>query len=255
MNELSLNRLLQAVLAVTLTLSFCTLLRADDADSAEVLAASAKEVFRVHCAECHTGDNARSGVEILDHEGLIDNEYVVADKPDDSVVYQLITSTGDDVMPPSNRPTLNENEITTIREWIVAGAVAFPVDVDASAGAELSADDGDTEMEAESKSNSKAPADADEVEPKEAEVKPTAKQSAPIDPAALEAEILDEILNYVRQSTEAERAYLRFFSVRHLVASGVTQQRIDQHRNALAKTINHLSHEPQLVTPTAIDSA
>lgn len=210
------------------------------ANDAQSLAADAKEVFRVHCAECHTGDNARSGVEILDHEGLIDNEYVVADKPDDSVVYQLVTSTGDDVMPPSNRPALNETEITTIRKWIVAGAVAFPVDVkpeDAAAKAP----------------ESDAPAAKESAggEPAEVEL-PKTEEAA--DPASLEAEILAAILQHVRKSTEAERSFLRFFSVRHLVAAGVTQQRIDQQRNALAKTINHLSREPQLVVPTPIDS-
>lgn len=206
------------------------------ADDSQSLAADAKEVFRVHCAECHTGDNARSGVEILDHEGLIDAEYVVAKKPDDSVVYQLITSTGDDVMPPSNRPALNEAEITTVRQWIVEGAVAFPVDVKPSPV--------DVQPPAQ---------DAPEMKEAAKPVSPGASEEQ-ADPAVLEAEILSAILKHVRQSTEAERSFLRFFSVRHLVAAGVTQQRIDQQRNALAKTINHLSRQPQLVTPTPIDT-
>ena len=46
-----------------------------------------------------------------------------------------------------------------------------------------------------------------------------------------------------------------FFSVRHLLDGGVTPQRIEEHRVALAKAINHLSREREIVIPEPIDAA
>lgn len=270
MNQLCFKCLV--LVALAFMAQFLSVALAEDGDSADAtetatakataFAAEAKEVFRVHCAECHTGDNARSGVEILDHEGLIENEYVVGEKPDDSVVYQLITSTGDDVMPPSNRVALSANEITTIRKWIVAGAVVFPGDVNLES-VEPSKPVAEKETKQPQNENPTT-LEPTTLEPKTDQPKKDVSKSEsnaqpadpgpPLDPAALEAQILTAILKHIRQSTEAERSFMRYFSVRHLVTSGVTQQRIDQHRNALAKTINHLSHQPQLITPTPIDS-
>src|SRR4051812_19504865 len=75
------------------------------------VAARAKEVFRGHCAECHAGAKARAGVDVLDRDGLVKKGKVVPGKPDDSVVYQLVTATDESVMPPKGRPPLTAGQI------------------------------------------------------------------------------------------------------------------------------------------------
>src|SRR5262245_42604462 len=97
------------------------------------LAARAKEVFRSHCTECHGGAKARAGVNVLDRDGLVKKEKVVPGKPDDSVLYQLITATDESAMPPTGRPRLTADQIEVIRKWIAAGAPGFPTDAPAPA--------------------------------------------------------------------------------------------------------------------------
>ena len=97
-------------------------------ESPSELAASAKEILRANCSECHSNEDARADVRVLDHAGLIESEHIVPNKPDDSYLYQLITSTDDDAMPPKSRPTLTAEQIGTIRKWITSGAEAFPAD-------------------------------------------------------------------------------------------------------------------------------
>src|SRR5689334_527094 len=53
---------------------------------------------------------------------------VVAGKPDDSVLYQLVTATDESAMPPTGRPRLTAEQADVIRKWIAAGAPAFPAD-------------------------------------------------------------------------------------------------------------------------------
>src|SRR5215218_1074835 len=111
-------------------LLFAPLLAAGPAAAAEPadVAARAKEVFRGHCAECHGGAKARAGVVVLDRDGLVKKGKVVPGKPDDSVVYQLVTATDESAMPPKGRPPLTAEQIDAVRKWIVAGAPAFPAD-------------------------------------------------------------------------------------------------------------------------------
>jgi serine/threonine-protein kinase len=221
------------------------------------LAAEAKEIFRSHCAECHTGDQARAGVDVLAHQDLIDNGYLTEKEPDDSVIYQLMTSTGEDVMPPSNRSALSADEIATIRKWIVAGAAAFPKDVELKNTELNKAEPKEAKSVVKVEPEEKPSPDDADTDPAKTIETPREVESAPPafvqNPAQIEEEILSTILARVRKSTEAERPYLRFFSIRHLIAGGVTEQRIKEHRWALAKAVNSLSKEPLLVVPEAID--
>ena len=65
------------------------------------------------------------GIRILDSKALLDDA-VVADKPDDSLLYQLVTADDDSAMPPAGQPRLAANDIAAIRQWIAAGARLFP---------------------------------------------------------------------------------------------------------------------------------
>ncbi|TWU48627.1 Planctomycete cytochrome C [Rubripirellula tenax] len=181
------------------------------------LASEAKEILRRHCAECHSETDTRGGVSIFDHASLIDAGIVVAGKPDDSMMYQLMTSTDDDVMPPSSRPTLSADQIATIRQWISAGADAFPSDAVIDAERQPS----DDVLE--------SPSDASDLS------------------------VLETILDHVRETPPSDRAFLRFISLRHLVDGGITPERLSVHRVAVAKAINHLSRQSDIVVPTVVD--
>src|SRR5262245_32331704 len=180
-------------------------------------AGRAKEIFRTHCAECHSGSKARAGVNVLDRDGLIKKEKVVPGKPDDSTLYQLVTAIDESVMPPTGRPRLTAEQTEEIRKWIAAGAPPFPAD---------------------------APAPTE----------PAREKDRPLKDVAGVDYVLKKILAHVRTVPAGDRPFLRYFSVNHVLTAGATAERLADHRRALAKAINHLSREPKLVLPKSIDA-
>jgi predicted Ser/Thr protein kinase len=92
------------------------------------LAARTKAIFQERCYECHKYDVARGGIKILNHRLLVTvHPVVIPGRPDDSKLFQLITSPRDDRrMPPPRNEALSAEEIATIREWIADGAPPFP---------------------------------------------------------------------------------------------------------------------------------
>lgn len=66
--------------------------------------------------------------------------------------------------------------------------------------------------------------------------------------------VLNAILADVRKRSPEDRRYVRYFSLNHLLTGGITADEIDVHREALAKAINHLSWEPSIVRPEAVDA-
>ncbi|HEX3147930.1 MAG TPA: c-type cytochrome domain-containing protein [Gemmataceae bacterium] len=186
---------------------------AGDAD----LAARVKEVFRAHCVECHGLAKARAGVNVLDRDGLIKKEKMVPGKPDDSVLFQLITATDESAMPPTGRSRLTTEQVEAIRKWIAAGAPAFP---------------------------------ADAPTPPE----PATEKDKPLKEVAGVDYVLKKILAHVRAAPAHDRPFLRFFSINHVLTAGATAERLAEHRAALIKAINHLSREPGLAQPKSIDA-
>lgn len=97
------------------------------------LSAQVKEVFRVHCFDCHGGTSTKAGVRILDWDSLVTKKKkVIPSKPQDSAVYRVISALDQTVMPPQGRPRLGESDLILIRDWIAAGAAPFPEDLVAS---------------------------------------------------------------------------------------------------------------------------
>lgn len=93
------------------------------------LASEVKEIFRAQCFECHGGSKTSGAVRILDRENLVNKARVVV--PGNGAASELlkrVASRGDEVMPPLGQRRLREVEIARIREWIDAGAPAFPSD-------------------------------------------------------------------------------------------------------------------------------
>ncbi len=66
--------------------------------------------------------------------------------------------------------------------------------------------------------------------------------------------ILGAILQDVRRLPVADRKFARYFSIAHLMSAGATREELDIQRDALAKIINHLSWQPELVRPTPIET-
>ena len=88
-----------------------------------------RPLLQKHCVECH-GAGEQNGELRLDAKSLAmkggyDGPAIVAGNPDESPLYQRITSTGDDRMPPRDHVAapLAAKEISAIKQWIEAGAV------------------------------------------------------------------------------------------------------------------------------------
>jgi serine/threonine-protein kinase len=178
------------------------------------LPAQVKEIFRTHCFECHGGSKTNAGVKILDQALLLAKNKVVPGKPDESLLFQLITAGDDSVMPPQGQPRLGPEDVETVRRWIAAGAGPFPADV-------------------------AAPVEKDKDTP--------FKGVVGVD------YVLKKILAHVRTLPVEDRQYVRYFSINHLLTGGATRAELDLQRDALAKVINHLSLEETIVRPESID--
>jgi hypothetical protein len=92
------------------------------------LAAKTKGIFQERCYECHRYDVARGGIKILHHRLLVtERKVVVPGRPEESELFQIITSADDDRrMPQAPAERLSPEEIDTIRQWIREGAPPFP---------------------------------------------------------------------------------------------------------------------------------
>ncbi|MDF1752853.1 MAG: DUF1549 domain-containing protein [Verrucomicrobiales bacterium] len=89
-------------------------------------------ILEFHCVACHNEEKTKGGLRFdkadLFHQGGDGGPALVAGKPDDSLLIELVSlpSDDDDVMPPKGR-TLTEAEIAKLREWIKEGA-KWPAD-------------------------------------------------------------------------------------------------------------------------------
>jgi mono/diheme cytochrome c family protein len=177
-------------------------------------AARVKEIFRVHCFECHGGSKKQAGVAILDHALLLKKRKVIPGKADESLLYQLVTATDNSVMPPPGQPRLNQEECDAVRQWISNGATPFPADV-----------------------------------PTPAEAK---KEAAFKGVSGVEY-VLKKILAHVRAVDLQDRRFMRYFSINHVLAAGTTANELELQREALVKAVNHLSWQERLARPVPID--
>lgn len=177
--------------------------------------ADVKRIFRTRCLECHNATRREADIDILDHATLVgEGKAVVPGDVDASPLYDLIASDDEDYrMPEAPRPPLNQGEIEKVRRWIANGAPDFPDDVPGS----------------KPKSRTEG-----------------ARQAG-------NRYVLKQILSYVQKLPRSDRAYVRFFSSNHLLESGVTAAELETNRQALAKAINHLSWQPDIVRPVNVD--
>jgi serine/threonine-protein kinase len=182
--------------------------------SSEALTARVKELFRTRCFECHGGTRTNGGIKILDAEALVKKKALVPANPEESLLFQLVTADDDSVMPPAGQPRLTAVDIDRVRQWITAGAPAFPSDV---------------------------------VAPKTDVQEPALREVVGVE------HVLKKILEHVRTLRANDRTYFRYFSMNHLLTGGVTREELDLHTDAFAKAINHLSLEAKIVRPLVLD--
>lgn len=66
--------------------------------------------------------------------------------------------------------------------------------------------------------------------------------------------VLSKIVVHQRSLPKDERLHWRYFSANHLAAAGATREELDLQHDALAKAINHLTREVEIVPLTTIDA-
>ena len=84
-------------------------------------------LFEKHCTTCHGDDRAKGGLTLATFEGLMEGGYegaaIVPGNAAESRLVKLIEHTEEPYMPPPRKgDKLSDEEITTIRRWIDAGA-------------------------------------------------------------------------------------------------------------------------------------
>ncbi|XZE55251.1 DUF1553 domain-containing protein [Planctomycetaceae bacterium SH139] len=89
-----------------------------------------------HCLRCHAAGNQESGISLATAEDFYDADLVIPGQPAESLLYQVITTSGDQPprMPPAGTP-LEADELMLIERWIAAGA-EWPAELPLSATAE-----------------------------------------------------------------------------------------------------------------------
>lgn len=184
--------------------------------SGQELAVEVKQIFRNRCAECHGHERKEADLNVMDWASFVgDDGSVVPEDADESYLFERIATDDEDYrMPELPLDALSQAEIETVRQWIEAGAPEFPADVQA---------------------------------PLESNTDPALKN-------VVGAEyILTEIIEFVEKQPRENRPYLRFFSSNHLLMSGATEEELKEQRQALAKAINHLTLQPEIVRPSIVD--
>lgn len=79
-------------------------------------------VLKKHCVPCHGGREAKGSFSLNHRELLVDSGHVVAGKPVESHLLNLILSSDREMqMPPADRERLSDKEKEVIRKWIADG--------------------------------------------------------------------------------------------------------------------------------------
>jgi hypothetical protein len=81
-------------------------------------------ILKKHCAECHAGDQKNGGFSLNSRDSLLDGSengaVVEPGHASDSRLLEVLTSEGDDRMPPEGEP-LSAAEVATLTAWINGG--------------------------------------------------------------------------------------------------------------------------------------
>lgn len=78
-------------------------------------------IINANCASCHTAAANLKGIVLTSYAEIINSAIIAPGDPENSILYEVITETGQRMMPPSSEPPLTNHEITMLREWIRQG--------------------------------------------------------------------------------------------------------------------------------------
>jgi hypothetical protein len=98
--------------------------RAEARRAAEV-PEQARNILRARCLACH-GEDARAGVKVLDRDLLAQRKLILPGDPEGSLLLDLVDGGS---MPPGKFAKVPQSDRDTLREWIRAGAPAFPPEI------------------------------------------------------------------------------------------------------------------------------
>ncbi len=183
-------------------------------DAKSTLNAEVKELLRARCVECHGPAASSTEFDVLNAKSLIEADVVKPGKPEESKLLQVLVSDNEETRMPQDQPSLSSGEIDKIRKWISEGASAFPADV---------------------------------IPPKEDHREDSFHAIAGVD------YVLKKILAHQRSLTALNAKSMRYFSCNHLLTRGATRDELDLQRDALLKSINHLSYSRDPVMIEAVD--
>lgn len=178
------------------------------------LNAEVKEILRSRCADCHGAAASSTEFDVLSARSLIDADVVTAGKPEESKLLKVLVTEDEETRMPQDLPALSSSEIDKIRSWIADGAKDFPSDVPV---------------------------------PKEDRRDDSFSAIAGVD------YVLKQILAHQRSLSSVQAKSTRYFSCNHLLTRGATRDELDLQRDALAKTVNHLTYARDPVMIEAVD--
>ncbi|MBM3274154.1 MAG: hypothetical protein FJZ00_03310, partial [Candidatus Sericytochromatia bacterium] len=189
------------------------------------LPAKAEAILKQHCHECHGGKKTAAKLNVLDRAVLLKQKAVVPGNVKDSELIVRITAKDDSIMPPAERGKLTSEQIATLTAWVKAGALDFKAAV-------------------------AQPLDDPQPKPANPEMPDDTLLKRPLGINY----VLRSILLDIRTVPTADRPFQRYLSLTHLVGGGITRPELIQHRDALAKAVNHLSMKSKLVKPAVVES-
>ena len=173
-----------------------------------------KGILRSRCGECHGAEASSTDFDVLDVASLVAADVVQPNKPDSSILMEVMLSEDEAVRMPQDLPAMPAIEVNKIRRWIADGALPFPADV---------------------------------IQPNEA------NREASFAAVTGVEFVLKSILDHQRSLPVSKRVFYRYFSCNHLLTRGATRDELNLHRDALLKTINHLTYEREPVGVETID--
>lgn len=96
------------------------------ADPPPSFAKDIKPFLTKYCVECHQGSTAKAKIKVETYNDLLTRSkkgaLVVAGKPDQSVLMQVLQGKGSKPMPPKKSTQPAADEIAKVKAWITAGA-------------------------------------------------------------------------------------------------------------------------------------
>jgi mono/diheme cytochrome c family protein len=114
------------VVALPLLILFFQSIRADEPQSVD--RAKVTSVFQKYCSSCHNDNESEADVSLTSLEKVVsarnadDKQHVVAGKPEESRLYQLMAGKSEPQMPPKDEPQLSPEDLQLVKAWIVEGA-------------------------------------------------------------------------------------------------------------------------------------